>query len=116
MGLAAVTAALALMFLFVVPLPHSFSATLVSGTSSHALANLTFPRGAQVSGSWKTLDGGLVVLTILNSSGDLVLTSDAAAGAFSFTADGGTYLFGVYSSGPESTSVHGSYSIPVLKG
>jgi zinc ribbon protein len=101
--------------LAVVPIPHSFSATLNSSGLSDGIQTFTFPIGAQVSGSWSTTDGGSVTLSIFapDSLAD-VYDSDASSGSFSFTATNDSYEFDAFSLFSETTNVGGSYSSPLI--
>ena len=78
--------------------------------------NISFPTGAQVSGSWSAENGTVVGFyietpTLLNP----FYFSNASSASFSFTANAAYYLFaaGSYST-PISVDVSGTYSAPIL--
>lgn len=109
-----VVVVIAIVILFVVPIPRSFSAQLSSSVGGGGRDTLSFPTGSQVSGSWTTNNGGSVTLTITDSSGGTVYSSDSSGGSFSFTASSPPYGVSAASIFAETVSVTGTYSTPLL--
>jgi hypothetical protein len=108
-----------LVFSLIVPIAHSFSANIQSpGNWLLSTQNLTFPINSRIAGSWSTSNGTTVSFEIRISYplGDIVYMSPGgtASGTFSFTATNSTYAFMAGSYAPSTTSVSGTYSMPLL--
>jgi zinc-ribbon domain len=104
-----------LVALAVVPVPHPFSESITSGLISSASATFSPPSGSAVSGSWSTVSGDTVTLTVTDDSGTTVYTSDSSSGSFSFTANNPPYTFTADKFfGGQTVNVHGTYSIPLI--
>jgi hypothetical protein len=111
---AAVAAIAIAAILALTPVQHSYSEQFSSAYSTPGAATLTVPRGSQVSGSWATGDGRTVDFGILDSNQNLIYTSDASNGTYSFTASSPPYTFVATSFASEPVYVWGTYSAPLI--
>jgi hypothetical protein len=112
--IAVATACVVAAIFAVAPVQHSYSEEFSSSYAAPGAATLTPPKGSQVSGSWATGDGGTADFVILNSNQDIVYTSDAASGTYTFTASNPPYTFAVTSYSSETVYVWGTYLAPLL--
>jgi len=103
---------------FVIPLPHSWSASISELNGTYE----SFPSGSQVVGQWSAPEPVDVQIVIV-STGDLVCTSNAvscsptsisvtwaASGTFQFTSVGGQVQFTALSNNPVSITLSGTWS------
>ena len=114
-----------LLFLFLIPIPTSFTrdvstvnalSVFSNDPSAYAgVLNITLP-GCAVTGSFSVSSGQPVVFYVVNSSGAQIVTLTAGSGTFSFTAASGEYAFVAVSLLPDTVSITGSVSQPVMFG
>jgi len=102
------------LFLFVIPLPHSFSG--VANPPNGTLPSVGIPQGATVKGSWHSSFGTPVTFQIIRGYDWVVVYNDTAvSGSFSFTStQSATYYFYTHSETGGSASYSGSYWSPIL--
>jgi len=97
----------------VVPVPHSYGATLDLTRSSFARENFTFPKGAKVTGSWGSTSPTGVTFEILGTP-SFTNRDNSSSGSFSFTSTGSTYSFvALGTADPGVTTVQGTYLAPL---
>jgi len=113
---ALIAVAAVILAIIYVPVSHSFSASIYVPSGRAGNQNLTFPKGAPVSGTWDTSNGAAVAwCSILTQAGGIVYnTGSAVSGSFSFTATYSTYEFEC-GGGPTALTVDvsGTYSTPL---
>lgn len=97
---------------FVIPFPDDFSGTATTDGGVYAL-NIT--QGAPVTGTWSASSTQPVALAIVGPGGASVFGGDGASGSFSFTSNGGQYVFSAISLVPETVSVQGSFPATIVK-
>ena len=117
--------ATALLVLFVVPIPHSFSATIAATCETcnrlyPGSAVINPPKGSSVSGTYSSIGcgpivappGGVRCLTIDDALQDTVYTGLGSFGSFSFTSQHPPYTFIADNNG--TVTVSGAISYPLL--
>ena len=104
-----------LVALFVVPIPHPFTARVeVVAPSGTGEAPVTFPLGSMVSGTWSVTPNQSISFAVETAAGGTVISTSGVGGSFSFRAADADYLFVAVATGPVNATVTGSYSAPVL--
>jgi hypothetical protein len=109
-----------------VPIPHSFSMTLVTVPVRNPVGigetidvvNVSIPTGSQVTGSWSSANGVTVNFVIdPRTQGPPAYESTGTSGSFSFVATYSSFIFGASTTGNTSAtvSVSGTYSAPLLQ-
>jgi hypothetical protein len=103
---------LILFLLMLVPAPNQFSSSLTTDGLNPQATPLAPSDAISVSGSWSTTTGGSVTVSIVDSGGLSVYTSDSSSGTFSLNSSGAPFVFEAYSILPEDVQVSGTYWAP----
>jgi hypothetical protein len=107
----------ALICLYTIPVSTSFSDQFVSTFGPQVgWATLAPPARAQVHGSFYTSDGRAVVFEVIDSSNNIVYSTDSGSGSFSFTASHPPYVLTSHidSEFGDTVHVYGHYTAPIL--
>jgi hypothetical protein len=113
-GLVVAALVIGLLFLFVIPIPASFNASVPSSPAANERAWENFSSSAQVSGTWKSSNGQPVTFLIINAAGARIFSSLAGSGSFTFVAADSSYAFMAVSAQSATVSVSGTSMGPLL--
>ena len=114
-GVVVAVVVLAVLFIVPFPLPFSFTVSNPGSVTSSVCYGVAYARGAAVSFSWSTSDGSRVSLSVKDQASNTVYTSTAASGSGSFSADGGNYVYCLYTWSASSVHVQGTASEPLVR-
>jgi uncharacterized membrane protein YfcA len=103
-----------LIGVFVIPIPISFSMSVPSSLTPTGGVWHNFTSNAQVSGTWSSNTGQPVTLIVMNSAGVHVSSSIGGSGTFQFVASNSPYAFVAVSLVPDTVSVSGTSTGPLL--